>query len=58
MVGIVREASFSGGLAGLGSLSFWDQFSMILGSNLDGLPLPEHPGDLLAAAGGSPMPKS
>ena len=31
---------------------------MIFGSNLDGLPPPEHPWDLLAAAGGSPMPKS
>ena len=31
---------------------------MIFGSILDGLPPPEHPWDLLAAAGGSQMPKS
>ena len=34
---------------------FWDRFLMISGSNLGGLPLPEHLWDLLAAAGGSPM---
>ena len=31
---------------------------MISGSNLGGLPLPEHLWDLLAAAGGSPMLQS
>ena len=31
---------------------------MILGSNLEGLPSPEHPWDLLAAAGASQVPKS
>ena len=31
---------------------------MILGSNLDGLPPTEHSWDLLAAAGGSQIPKS
>ena len=34
---------------------FWDRFLMISGSNLGGLPLPEHLWDLLAAAGGSPV---
>ena len=37
---------------------FWDRFLMISGSNLGGLPLPEHLWDLLAAAGGSPMLQS
>ena len=31
---------------------FWDRFLMISGSNLGGLPPPEHLWDLLAAAGG------
>ena len=37
---------------------FWYHFLMISGSNLGGLPPPEHFWDLLAAAGGSPMLQS
>ena len=37
---------------------FWNHFLMISGSNLGGLPPPEHLWDLLAAAGGSPMLQS
>ena len=37
---------------------FWDRFLMISGSNLGGVPPPEHLWDLLAAAGGSPMLQS
>ena len=37
---------------------FWDPFLMISGSNLGGLPPPEHLWDLLAAAGVSPMLQS
>ena len=37
---------------------FWDRFLMISGSNLGGLPLPEHLWNLLAEAGGSPMLQS
>jgi hypothetical protein len=37
---------------------FWDRFLMISGSNLCGVPPPEHLWDLLAAAGGSPMLQS
>ena len=38
--------------------AFWYHFLMISGSNLGGLPPPEHFWDLLAAAGGSPMVQS
>ena len=38
--------------------AFWYHFLMISGSNLGGLPPPEHLWDLLAAAGGSPMLQS
>ena len=38
--------------------AFWYHFLMISGSNLGGLPPPEHFWDLLAAAGGSPMLQS
>ena len=36
----------------------WQHLLMISGSNLGGLPPPEHLWDLLAAAGGSPMLQS
>ena len=38
--------------------AFWYHFLIISGSNLGGLPPPEHFWDLLAAAGGSPMLQS
>ena len=52
-----RQSVFLIGLWGDFSV-FWDRFLMISGSNLGGVPPPEHLWDLLAAAGGSPMLQS